>query len=58
MSMDPKQLNQGEEGSIFVEYVILMSMFGLIVAGAMLALGEPLLRFYHNIQLIWAGPFP
>ena len=48
----------GEEGSVYVEYIILVGLFGLVIVGAVLALGGPLLKFYHHAQLVWAGPFP
>ncbi|MCP4444752.1 MAG: hypothetical protein GY811_05310 [Myxococcales bacterium] len=47
-----------EDGSVYVEYIILVGVFGLVMAVAVFALGQPLLRFFQNAQLIWAGPFP
>ena len=48
----------GEEGGVYVEYIILVGLFGLVLAGSMLVLGEPLLKFFRHAQLVWAGPFP
>ena len=47
-----------EGGSAFIEYLILLGAFSLVIAGAFLALGPLLVRFYHHIQLIWSAPFP
>jgi Flp pilus assembly pilin Flp len=47
-----------EEGSVFVEYIVLAGLFSLVVAGAVIALGEPLLSYYQHTQLVWAGSFP
>ena len=53
-----KPIKDCQEGSTYVEYLILVGFFALIVAGAVLALGEPLLSLYQHLQLVWAGPFP
>ncbi len=47
-----------EDGSAFVEYIVLAGLFSLVVAGAVIALGEPLLSFYRHTQLVWGGSFP
>ena len=47
-----------EDGSVFVEYIVLAGLFSLVVAGAVLALGDPLLSFYRHTQLVWGGSFP
>lgn len=47
-----------EDGSVFVEYIILVGMFGLMIAGAMLVLSRPLMSLYLHTQLVWGGSFP
>ncbi len=47
-----------EDGSVFIEYIILVGMFGLVIAGAMIALSKPLMSFYLHTQLVWGGSFP
>ena len=47
-----------DEGSVYIEYIVLVGMFALVIAGAILALGGPLLKMYQHLQLVWSGPFP
>ncbi len=54
----PSTLLHDEEGSVFVEYIVLAGLFSLVVAGAVIALGEPLLSYYRHTQLVWGGSFP
>ena len=55
---ESRNFSKAEDGSAFVEYVILTGLFSLLIAGAMMALGEPLLHFFRHAQLVWSGPFP
>ena len=52
------RLVNDERGSSFIEYLLLVGMFGLVMGLAVYSIGGPLLKFYQHTQLIWAGPFP
>jgi len=45
-----------EQGKAYVEYLILVVLFGLPVAGAFVLLGLQLLDAYQHAQRILTGP--
>jgi Flp pilus assembly pilin Flp len=45
-------------GMIYVEYLVLVGVVGLVVAGGIAALGFPLLRSYRFLELIVSSPAP
>ena len=47
-----------QEGSTFVEYLVLMAFVSFTVAAAMAALGIPLLRYFHYAQFVLSAPIP
>lgn len=51
-------LSSANRGDVFVEYLLVMALLALPVAGAAVRLGFPLLRLLRFTQLSMAGPFP
>ncbi len=51
-----KALGAAAEGSLFVEYTVLVGFVGLVVAVAIASLGFPLLRLYRFVQLVVEAP--
>ena len=51
-------LRSDEVGSAFAEYLVLVGLFGLVMAGAFWFLGTPLAHYYRHVQLVWSAPFP
>jgi Flp pilus assembly pilin Flp len=45
-----------ESGKTYVEYLILVVLFGLPVAGSFVLLGLSLLEAYHHAQRVLTGP--
>ena len=45
-----------EDGTTYVEYLVLVVVFGLPIAGGLLALGLQLLEAYHHAQSVLTGP--
>ena len=56
MRNDATQLKTNCEGTIAVEYLILVGFVGVVVAVAIIALGLPLLHQYRFMQLVIASP--
>ena len=54
----PVSLLSRQEGSTFVEYVIVLGFVALVVAAAMAALGVPLLKHYRFVQFVISAPIP
>jgi Flp pilus assembly pilin Flp len=52
----PATLTGSEQGTVAVEYLILVSFVGLVVASGIIALGLPLLHQYRYMQLVVATP--
>jgi len=50
--------DRDQAGSIFIEYLLIMSFFSLPIAAACLQLGFPLLRLFRYAQVGLAGPIP
>jgi hypothetical protein len=51
-----KPLAAATEGTLFVEYTVLVGFVGLVVAVAIAALGFPLLRLYRFVQFVVEAP--
>ena len=47
-----------QDGSTFVEYVIVLGFVALVVGAAMAALGVPLLKHYRFVQFVISAPIP
>ncbi|HLU67872.1 MAG TPA: hypothetical protein VKZ63_16420 [Kofleriaceae bacterium] len=45
-------------GAIYLEYLVLVAVVGLVVAWGIAALGLPLLRTYRYLELIVTSPAP
>ncbi len=57
-SSDPIARLRGTGGVVFVEYVALLSLVTVIGAGAVLALGIPLMKLFHYQELMLSLPIP
>ena len=45
-------------GTIYLEYLVLVTVVGLVVAWGIAGLGLPLLRAYRYLELIVSSPAP
>jgi Flp pilus assembly pilin Flp len=45
-----------ESGTTYVEYLVLVVMFGLPIVGSLILLGLSLLEAYHRAQSVLTGP--
>lgn len=52
LSGPAQRLVRNEHGGIYVEYVVVLSVFALVCAGAIVAVGLPLVRHFQA-QVAW-----
>ncbi len=60
-SADPAclhRLHRDEGGAIYVEYISLTLLVGILAAAALVLVGAPLLESFQATQLILAAPVP
>ncbi|HJL00223.1 MAG TPA: hypothetical protein RMH85_01820 [Polyangiaceae bacterium LLY-WYZ-15_(1-7)] len=53
-----RRLARASSGVAYGEYVILTVVVGLLVAGALVAVGVPLLASFRRTQLLLGAPVP
>lgn len=53
-----RHLHADEGGAVYVEYVSLTVLVGLLAAAALILVGAPLLEKFQATQLILAAPVP
>ncbi len=51
-------LHVDEDGAVYVEYLSLTVLVGLLAAAALILVGAPLLENFQATQLILAAPVP
>ena len=53
-----RRLLADEAGAVYVEYIVLVLMVGVLVAAAILAIGVPLLESFRMTQTFLGAPIP
>ena len=51
-------MGRATAGMIYVEYLVLVGVVGIVVAWGIAGLGFPLLRMYRYLELIVSSPAP
>lgn len=54
----PTHLLSEEDGVVYVEYVSITLLIGIIVSAALILVGVPLLNNFQNTQLFLISPVP
>ena len=52
------ELRPDEQGTVFVEYVVVLALVAMAAVGAMIALGPRLLGLFHYQQALLLSPIP
>lgn len=58
MLYDYRQLTSDDQGLVYTEYLVILTLVSLEVMGALIALGVPLLNLFLYQQAVVLLPFP
>lgn len=58
MPYEHRQLSSNDQGLVYTEYLVVLTLVSLGVVGALIALGVPLLNLFLYQQAMLLLPFP